>query len=172
VSEAATLTLRPPAPTLLRQPAGAMVCPLETLELSVQAPAAAAQYEWRLNGQALGNGPREGGAVVSGADTPALRIESLQASETGEFKCFVFNDCGFVLSERADVVLRSACCDSIDFNNDQLFPADEDLIDLLRVLAGDTCETCNDIDFNNDGLFPDDGDLVTFLRVVAGGSCG
>jgi hypothetical protein len=65
-------------------------------------------------------------------------------------------------------------CDPIDFNQNSLFPEDQDLIDLLSVLAGGPCSpgnTCNDIDFNNDGLFPADDDLVAFLRVLAGGSC-
>jgi hypothetical protein len=64
-----------------------------------------------------------------------------------------------------------ASCDSIDFNNDGLFPDDTDLVDFLSVLAGSSCAPCNDIDFNNDGLFPDDSDLVAFLRVLAGGDC-
>jgi hypothetical protein len=65
-------------------------------------------------------------------------------------------------------------CDSIDFNDDGLFPDDQDLVDFLVVLAGGACSNdpdCNDIDFNNDGLFPDDNDLVAFLRVLAGGRC-
>jgi hypothetical protein len=65
-------------------------------------------------------------------------------------------------------------CDPIDFNQNSLFPEDEDLIDFLSVLAGGPCSpgnTCNDIDFNNDGLFPADDDLVAFLRVLAGGDC-
>jgi hypothetical protein len=65
-------------------------------------------------------------------------------------------------------------CDSIDFNNDGLFPDDSDLVDFLNVLAGGTCSNdpnCNDIDFNNDGLFPDDNDLVAYLSVLAGGGC-
>jgi hypothetical protein len=65
-------------------------------------------------------------------------------------------------------------CDSIDFNNDGLFPDDADLVDFLNVLAGGSCSNdpfCNDIDFNNDGLFPDDTDLVTYLTVLAGGDC-
>jgi hypothetical protein len=65
-------------------------------------------------------------------------------------------------------------CDPLDFNQNSLFPEDQDLIDLLSVLAGGSCSpgnTCNDIDFNNDGLFPADDDLVAFLRVLAGGSC-
>jgi hypothetical protein len=64
-------------------------------------------------------------------------------------------------------------CDSLDFNNDGFSPSDEDLVDLLAVLAGGACSTprCNDIDFNNDGLFPSDEDLLAFLRVLAGGAC-
>jgi hypothetical protein len=64
-------------------------------------------------------------------------------------------------------------CDSLDLNNDGLFPDDADLLDFLSVLAGGPCSTqaCGDIDFNNDGLFPDDTDLLAYLRVLAGGSC-
>jgi hypothetical protein len=65
-------------------------------------------------------------------------------------------------------------CDSIDFNQDTLFPDDNDLVDFLSVLAGGPCTNdpnCNDIDFNNDGLFPDDNDLISFLSVLAGGAC-
>jgi hypothetical protein len=76
------------------------------------------------------------------------------------------------------VALPQEGCDSIDFNNDGLFPSDDDLTDFLSVLAGGTCSTaatstlgCNDIDFNNDGLFPSDDDLIAYLRVLAGGSC-
>jgi hypothetical protein len=69
-------------------------------------------------------------------------------------------------------------CDTIDFDNDGLFPEDGDLLDLLAVLAGGRCERelfgqgpCNDIDINNDGLFPSDEDLIGYLRLLAGGSC-
>jgi hypothetical protein len=68
----------------------------------------------------------------------------------------------------------SSTCNTIDFNNDGLFPDDTDLVDFLSVLAGGPCSNdpnCAGIDFNNDGLFPDDNDLVAFLRVLAGGAC-
>jgi hypothetical protein len=80
-----------------------------------------------------------------------------------------------------DMVLRISLgfetgpsCDSLDFNQDGLFPDDNDLVDFLSVLAGGPCSNdpnCNDIDFNNDELFPDDSDLIAFLRVLAGGEC-
>jgi hypothetical protein len=56
----------------------------------------------------------------------------------------------------------------IDFNNDGLFPSDEDLITLLEVLAGAECATCSSIDINGDGLFPSDDDLIEFLSLLAG----
>jgi beta-glucanase (GH16 family) len=70
-------------------------------------------------------------------------------------------------------VVQPVTCDSIDFNNDGLFPDDADLVDFLAVLGGAACSTtsCNSIDFNNDNLFPDDADLLAFLRVLAGGAC-
>jgi hypothetical protein len=64
-------------------------------------------------------------------------------------------------------------CGDIDFDNNGLFPDDQDLIAFLTVLAGGPCPeaTCDTIDFNGDGLFPSDEDLVAFLRVLAGGDC-
>jgi hypothetical protein len=62
-------------------------------------------------------------------------------------------------------------CDSIDFNNDSVFPDDQDVVDFFAVLAGGDCTACNDIDFNNDGVFPDDQDVVDFFTVLAGGDC-
>jgi hypothetical protein len=83
---------------------------------------------------------------------------------------FITGDSAFAYS----LTVAPVPCDSIDFNQDALFPDDQDLVDFLAVLAGGECSpgnTCNDIDFNNDGLFPDDNDLVAFLRVLAGGQC-
>ena len=62
-------------------------------------------------------------------------------------------------------------CDSIDFNNNTVFPEDQDVIDFFAVLAGGECEVCNDIDFNNNTVFPEDQDVIDFFRVLAGGTC-
>ncbi|MFY7896166.1 MAG: hypothetical protein ACOVP8_08030, partial [Phycisphaerales bacterium] len=67
-----------------------------------------------------------------------------------------------------------AGCDSIDFNNNQVFPEDQDVIDFFNVLAGAPCSagnTCNDIDFNNNQVFPEDQDVIDFFIVLAGGAC-
>ncbi|MFN7886156.1 MAG: lamin tail domain-containing protein [Phycisphaerae bacterium] len=64
-----------------------------------------------------------------------------------------------------------AGCDDIDFNNDEVFPDDQDVVDFFNVLAGGECPACNDIDFNNDEVFPDDQDVIDFFNVLAGGNC-
>jgi hypothetical protein len=68
-------------------------------------------------------------------------------------------------------------CDGIDFNNNGVFPEDQDVVDFFDVLAGGepvTCNGvvgCNDIDFNNNGVFPEDQDVIDFFNVLAGGEC-
>ena len=62
-------------------------------------------------------------------------------------------------------------CDSIDFNNDGVFPSDQDVVDFFDVLAGGACPACSDVDFNNNGVFPEDQDVTDFFNVLAGGSC-
>ncbi len=67
----------------------------------------------------------------------------------------------------------SPACDSIDFNNDSLFPDTADIDDFLSVFSGGPCSTgtCGDIDFNNDELFPDTTDIDSLLSVFSGGAC-
>jgi hypothetical protein len=68
-------------------------------------------------------------------------------------------------------------CDTIDFNNNGVFPEDQDVVDYFDTLAGGTPATCDaalgcqDIDFNNNGVFPEDQDAVDFFNVLAGGAC-
>jgi hypothetical protein len=63
-------------------------------------------------------------------------------------------------------------CDDIDFNNNNVFPEDQDVIDFFDVLSGAICPTCSDVDFNNNGVFPEDQDVIDFFSVLAGGTCG
>ena len=62
-------------------------------------------------------------------------------------------------------------CDDIDFNNNEVFPEDQDVIDFFNVLSGADCPACNDIDFNNNGVFPEDQDVIDFFNVLSGGQC-
>jgi hypothetical protein len=64
-------------------------------------------------------------------------------------------------------------CGDIDFNNDGVWPSEDDIIDFFNVFAGAPCPTlrCDVIDFNRNGVFPEDQDVLDFLHVFAGGSC-
>lgn len=65
-------------------------------------------------------------------------------------------------------------CDSIDFNRNDVYPEDQDVIDFFQVLAGSACpyaEPC-DIDFNNNDVYPEDQDVIDFFNTLAGGVCG
>jgi hypothetical protein len=62
-------------------------------------------------------------------------------------------------------------CTDIDFNNNGVFPEDQDVVDFFSVLAGSDCPTCDTIDFNGNGVFPEDQDVIDFFTVLAGGSC-
>jgi hypothetical protein len=78
---------------------------------------------------------------------------------------------GYSITSVLGYTAPGAGCDSIDFNNNGVFPEDQDAIDLFDVLAGGECAACNDIDFNNNGVFPEDQDVVDFFNVLAGGAC-
>jgi hypothetical protein len=64
-------------------------------------------------------------------------------------------------------------CLDVDFNNNGVFPEDQDIIDLFTVLAGGACPTveCDSVDFNGNGVFPEDQDIIDYFNVLAGGSC-
>jgi hypothetical protein len=134
---------------------------------------------WRRNGALVLNGLQASGSFVTGADTLLISILNTKPADGGAWNVEASNICGTTFG--ANILLTvNPCvpapllCDSIDFNNDGLFPTEQDLQDYLGTMMGAPCPTgriCNDIDFNNDGLFPDDRDLAIFLRVLAGGSC-
>jgi trimeric autotransporter adhesin len=111
-------------------------------------------------------------AVGEGLDAPATHLEALPdggVAVVGEFKVAG----GMASPSVARWVRRCTGCDDIDFNNNEAFPEDQDVIDFFSVLAGGACSTgaCNDIDFNNNGVFPEDQDVIDFFNVLAGGGC-
>jgi hypothetical protein len=62
-------------------------------------------------------------------------------------------------------------CNDVDFNNNDVFPEDQDILDFFNVLAGGSCPACDTVDFNNNGVFPEDQDILDFFNVLAGGTC-
>ncbi len=83
------------------------------------------------------------------------------------------SDGGSTGNDLATVVLTPPLpgCDDIDFNNNEVFPEEQDVIDFFNVLAGADCPACNDIDFNNNEVFPEEQDVIDFFNVLAGGTC-
>jgi hypothetical protein len=88
--------------------------------------------------------------------------------EPGFFYVFSFFDVAY---DNITLSTPAPDCDTIDFNQNEVFPEDQDVIDFFDVLAGGECAACNDIDFNNNGVFPEDQDVIDFFTVLAGGSC-
>jgi hypothetical protein len=78
-----------------------------------------------------------GFGTISGASTQFPTWTGTVPGATAVFRPLVSSDCftidGLPLTFVVDV------CDPIDFNNDGLFPDDNDLIAFLRVLAGGSC---------------------------------
>ena len=110
---------------------------------------------------------------VNGSRTSQLRLGFASNIWRGVYRAVVSNSCGTATSQTFTVCDASCvpACDSIDFNNNGVFPEDQDVIDFFNVLAGVECSTCNDIDFNNNGVFPEDQDVIDFFNVLAGGTC-
>jgi hypothetical protein len=160
---------------IAQQPASITVAQGETVVLSVSASSSlgSVTYQWRRSGLAVLEG--DFGNRASGAQTSTLTLSNVDCFVEGDFDCIITDSCGAFPSSVAQVRSDNDYND-IDYNNDGLFPDDNDLTDFLNVLAGGACSTdpvpgCDSIDFNNDGLFPDDNDLIVFLRILAGGEC-
>jgi hypothetical protein len=120
----------------------------------------------------LSEGVLAGGGTFSGTTTDALTISGATTALSGtKFRAIVQGVCNGATSDVVAITVNAACCDSIDFNQNGVFPEDQDAIDFFDVLAGGECGTCNDIDFNNNGVFPEDADIVDFFNVLAGGEC-
>jgi hypothetical protein len=192
-SDAATVTFQQ-GTVVTQQPSNASTCPGQNAFLFGVAVSNSADLsaEWLVSLPSdpgtvvvLNNGanvlPDGRTAEVFGADGQFLGINPgfLGAGEASTYNVQInfISPCGNQTSNVVTLSVGGVCplvCDGIDFNNDGLFPDDNDLITFLVVLAGGECPDgnfCNDIDFNNDELFPDDSDLIAFLRVLAGGEC-
>jgi hypothetical protein len=115
--------------------------------------------------------------VISGATTPTLTITNSTAAVNGSYMLTVTPvDASLFCGPESTFpipVTVERFCDSIDFNNNFVFPEDQDVIDFLSVFAGGQCSTpsCNDIDFNNNTIFPEDQDVIDFFNVLAGAAC-
>ena len=173
-------------PRITAQPVDSGACAGGAASYSVAAVGAGTlSYEWQVRTASetwasLASGPvlLPCGGVAQATDptnaTTVVSITPCPGVDSYRVRCRVSNACGDVTSQRAIFTISAACCDSIDFNHDTLFPDTADIDDFLTVFSGGGCSTgtCGDIDFNNDGLFPDTADIDALLRVFSGGPCG
>ncbi|GDY00114.1 hypothetical protein LBMAG48_25170 [Phycisphaerae bacterium] len=124
-------------------------------------------FQWRKNGLPIYDDGR-----IEGTQTEQLLFNAAAMSDVGTYDCIVTRGCATTITAAATLnVSMPIVCDDIDFNNNEVFPEDQDIVDYLDVLAGGNCPACNDIDFNNNGVFPEDQDVVDFFNVLAGGAC-
>ncbi len=123
---------------ITQQPASQVVCPLQDFLLTVEtAGTGTFTYLWRKDGQ-----PLRDGRGIQGATTAQLSINDAGPLDAGTYDVVVFNDCGPLLSSPATIIYDANCaavCNSIDFNNNGVFPEDADVIDFFNVLAGGSC---------------------------------
>ncbi len=68
-----------------------------------------------------------------------LAFATITISDAGSYDCLITTTCGSVVSTAAPLTVRPDCCDSVDFNNNTVFPEDQDVIDFFIVLAGGGC---------------------------------
>ncbi len=147
-----------------QQPSEQVVFAGQAVTMTVMARGTGLAYQWLRGATPLSDQPG-----ISGATSAMLTIDNVSAGDADMYSVIVTNCAGSVTSTaaRVDVI----ACDSIDFNNNGVFPEDQDTVDFFSVLAGSECAGCNDVDFNNNGVFPEDQDVVDFFNVLAGGVC-
>ncbi|HEX2836904.1 MAG TPA: hypothetical protein VHN77_02125, partial [Phycisphaerales bacterium] len=120
--------------------------------------------------------------AADGRTPPLVCADLLTTTEVPVANFTYFFDIGQDCGSDPDCLPDASCpgmlfpaelCDSIDFNNDNIFPDTQDVADFIAVFGGAPCPTayCNDLDFNNDSIFPDISDIDAFLNVFGGGSC-
>ncbi len=188
LSSAARLDVPFGAPNIAVQPGAASACAEGSAQFSVTTAGYAPfhfAWQWEVavdTFAGIADGPTGFGGTFTGAGTGMLVITGVGAGDARRYRCVVSNACGSATSMPAALTVGgSACgpsCDSIDFNNDGLFPDTADIDDFLSVFSGGPCSNdpptgsgCGDIDFNNDGLFPDTTDIDSLLSVFSGGDC-
>ncbi|GDY00103.1 hypothetical protein LBMAG48_25060 [Phycisphaerae bacterium] len=144
-------------------PSGSPLFPNPALLIAEYGGGLISAWDINANGDPVPGTRRSFITGLSGAEGAFLDITS------GDFLFSTFGGGGRVIVVQG--FAERVTCDSIDFNQNTVFPEDQDVIDFFRVLAGDECPTCADIDFNNNCVFPEDQDVIDFFNVLAGGTC-
>lgn len=68
-----------------------------------------ASYQWYRGADALSDGPTPGGAIISGATEPTLKLIGVSRADRGMYRCLVGNTCSFVNSQDAELIVDPGC---------------------------------------------------------------
>ncbi|HLP84491.1 MAG TPA: hypothetical protein VK157_09080, partial [Phycisphaerales bacterium] len=122
---------------------------------------------------AVGDPPIVLGSSLLPPIAPSETPPPLVSNQRGDIAAIVLLQSSSGTAVVASPAYRFTCGDP-DFNNDGVYPTDQDMIDFFNVYAGAPCPTlrCDNLDFNRNGSSPEDQDVIDFLTVLAGGSCG
>ena len=162
--------LGPPAKPVVSAPTPNSSVPPGPVAVSWNAAANATSYDVIAEDAGGATAYRASGLTGTGATIPA---GALQGWQDHTIHVVSFNWRGY---QRESVpIFVQGSCDSIDFNQDGVYPDTTDVTDFLFVFGGGSCPspgcTSTDIDFNNDEVTPDTCDLFSFLHVFSGGAC-
>ncbi len=109
--------------------------------LTASSDTSGVSYRWRRNGQPVVDGvggASVGGGVVAGATSPTITITDIKTADAGTYQCVLTTPCGAISTNSAAFTVTPSC-DSIDFNNDGLFPDTADIDAMLSVFSGGQC---------------------------------
>ena len=125
------------------------LCRTGTTALTAQPTGSGAlnfQWQWRGLGETdwrtMVDVPNFGTGVeavfdATGATAASVTFSLVAGSPRKEVRVLMSNPCGSTTSNVAFLDLQQ--CDCIDFNNNGVFPEDQDLIDFFETLAGGAC---------------------------------
>ncbi len=137
------------APTIVGESVpGATVSTGQTVTLTAMPWAGLAElvpggisYEWtRRVATASPGGVVSGAAGVLTTTGPiTLTIDNAQPGDSGAYELRLRTACQTITYQTSVTVQGQPGCDDIDFNNNGVFPEEQDVIDFFNVLAGGTC---------------------------------
>ncbi len=137
------------APTIVGESVpGATVSTGQTVTLTAMPWAGLAElvpggisYEWtRRVATASPGGVVSGAAGVLTTTGPiTLTIDNAQPGDSGAYELRLRTACQTITYQTSVTVQGQPGCDDIDFNNNGVFPEEQDVIDFFTVLAGGTC---------------------------------
>ncbi len=163
-----------PSPVFLDQPPAQSVCEGQTVTLTALAGGrgvpAPILYQWRANGEWLGNGATGNGSEIAGAFSDTLVITNVQVPDGVEFTCVATAPTGSVVSDPAFVTVTTCCPADLDDGSGTGTPDNGvDINDLLYFLiVYEAGELPADLDDGSGTGAPDGGvdinDLLFFLE--------